>query len=383
MDFPSPLLPFDHPAVLQTALPLGGIGAGCICLNGYGGSAGLSRLRHRPCVTGLPDRHNGRAEPPSPPCALAGAKPIARLLEGPLPPEKVYNGAAHAGGYRPCGHEGLPRFLKTRFRSGYPFGHVELTDPAVPLTIGITGWSPFVPAGRCGQRPAVVQWSNTRCAIPLGGTVDFEFSFPSRSPRAFRGWERGRDPQQKSCAARGIFFDNTLPAGAETSGSASLSVVGQTRPKIKAMWLRGAWFDAISALWSEVEGGRFTTNDGQADPGWGGRNGGSVLVSGRLAPGAETTIPVVLTWFFPNSNQRYGEAGAAGGPPANTSPSPAADEGGTPAWRPFYAGHFQDAAGVADHVHRHYESLRSRTLGFQRALLLHGRTQGSVGRRFG
>ena len=110
MHFPPPLLPFHHPQVLQTALPLGGIGAGCVCLNGSGGLQDFA-LRHRPCVTGLPDRHNGRGAAFAA-LRIGGAKPVARVLEGPVPPEKVYDGALHAGGYRPCGHEGLPRFLR-------------------------------------------------------------------------------------------------------------------------------------------------------------------------------------------------------------------------------------------------------------------------------
>jgi hypothetical protein len=42
--------------LLQIAFPLGGIGAGCICLNGYGGLQDFS-IRHAPETSALADRH--------------------------------------------------------------------------------------------------------------------------------------------------------------------------------------------------------------------------------------------------------------------------------------------------------------------------------------
>ena len=38
----------------QIAFPLGGIGAGCICLNGYGGLQDFS-VRNRPALTAAPE----------------------------------------------------------------------------------------------------------------------------------------------------------------------------------------------------------------------------------------------------------------------------------------------------------------------------------------
>src|SRR4051812_42509780 len=42
----------DH--LLQIAMPMGGIGAGSICLNGHGGLQDFS-IRHKPAITALPD----------------------------------------------------------------------------------------------------------------------------------------------------------------------------------------------------------------------------------------------------------------------------------------------------------------------------------------
>ncbi|MCY3021642.1 MAG: GH116 family glycosyl hydrolase [Planctomycetota bacterium] len=140
-------------------------------------------------------------------------------------------------------------------------------------------------------------------------------------------------------------------------------------PIVKAMWLRGpAWcYEAVSALWKEVSTGTFTGNDGNTDTDTDGRNGGSVLVPCTLAPGDEITIPVVITWYFPNC---YVTAG--GVPPQDNASAPGGccrkPEAAPPPWRPYYASQWKDARDVALCVHRNYRTLRARTLAFKDAL---------------
>ena len=58
--------------------------------------------------------------------------------------------------------------------------------------------------------------------------------------------------------------------------------------------------------------------------------GGSLLVSGELAPGRSITYPVVITWHFPNIT----EASATGGVLSQVQQ----------AWHPYYATRWKDAA---------------------------------------
>ena len=351
-----PLFPFQHRRILQTAMPLGGIGAGCICLNGHGGLQDFS-IRNRPETSALPDGHTHVSDAAFALLRIGGKKPVTRLLEGPLPTGKIYDQGLQTQGYRHSGHEGLPRFRHSRFSSGYPFGRVELSDAAVPLEVDITGWSPFIPLDETA--------SSLPCAIleytlknVSRARVDAEFSFHLSHP-ACRANGESEGTRNEIIPGRGIYFFNTEPAGAESFGSASLTVIGH-RPRIKAMWMRGGWFDAISALWREVETGQFVANDGKTDAGMPGRNGGSVLVKASLAPGAQITVPVVIAWHFPNSNQSHGpkEPECVGG-----------DCCSRPKWRTFYSSLWKNAAEVAAHVHEHYGKLRSRTVAFQNALL--------------
>ena len=351
-----PIFPFTHQEIRQTALPLGGIGAGCICLNGYGGLQDFS-IRNRPATTALPDGHEHRGDAGFALLHIKGIQPVTRLIEGPLPVEKIYDQGLQAQGYRHGGYEGLPRFSRNQFQSGYPFGQVKLSNPEIPVEVQIIGWSPFIPLDEVASSLpcAILEYTlkNTSSA-----PVDCEFSY-HLGHLAEGATTHSEGTRNEVIPGRGVFFSNTEPSGEESFGSASVTVIGQ-RPKIKGTWIRGGWFDAVSALWREVETGRFTANDGREGVGNHGRNGGSVLVKAALAPGEQVTIPVVIAWHFPNSNQSHGGV---------TSECQGGDCCDSPKWKTFYSSLWKDARDVADYIHSHYRSLRERTGAFQTALL--------------
>ncbi|HSD27190.1 MAG TPA: GH116 family glycosyl-hydrolase, partial [Vicinamibacteria bacterium] len=117
----------------RVAFPLGGMGAGMLCLEGTGALSHVS-LRHHPDVFNEP-------------CVFAavsvqGEPRLARVLEGPVPSWKRFGleGSGNGAGGRTWG---LPRFGRASFLARFPFGTVTLEDDTVPLKVEITGWSPF------------------------------------------------------------------------------------------------------------------------------------------------------------------------------------------------------------------------------------------------
>src|SRR6266567_8123325 len=101
---------FTGERAAQIAMPLGGIGAGCICLNGYGGLQDFS-IRNHPSTTALPEGYSASK------AAFAilhvkGATPVTKLVEGPLPALKIYDQGLQGQGYHRTGSEGFPRFEK-------------------------------------------------------------------------------------------------------------------------------------------------------------------------------------------------------------------------------------------------------------------------------
>jgi uncharacterized protein (DUF608 family) len=359
---------FTGPDLLQIAMPMGGIGAGCICLTGEGSLQDFS-LRNRPATSAGPDGHGFT------PAAfgllhIRGESPLTRLIEGPMPVEKVYNQGLMAQGFRRGGYEGMPRFGSASFTGRYPFGRVSLEDPGVPLKVAITGWSPLIPRDDVdsGIPCALLEYTfeNTTDAA-----VTFEFSYHLSHLSPTSATIATRNEVISDASGGGVYFSNNADPNSEEWGNAALVAVGR-HPRIKAMWFRGGWFDALSVLWREASTGTFRENDGTGAESLEGRNGGSLLIEGTLEPGETVTYPVVLAWHFPNSNQRYGEApkqangltmAADCGPDCACEPATP-----PPAWRPFYAGIWKDAREVARYVAERYDSLRARTLAFTDAL---------------
>ncbi len=354
---------FSGSQAIQIAMPLGGIGAGCICLNGIGGLQDFA-LHHHPQNSALPDQW-APSESAFALLHLKGQSAITRLVEGPFPPERIYDQGLQSQGHRHSEHEGLPRFARSVFKGEYPFGEVTLSDPEIPLEIRLLGWSPFIPLDdkNSGIPCAILEYQLENVSKER---VEFEFSY--HMSHLAPGCAAGeRNSRNTVIEGQGIYFHNTESSNAEGCGSASLIVVGH-RPLIKAMWLRGGWFDSVSAIWREVSRGEFKPNDGAHGIALEGRNGGSVLISGSLAPGETVMYPIVIAWHFPNSYLRAGQlekkTEECTGAPDCCTPG----AGAQPAWRPYYVSQWPDAREVALYVSRNYENLRSRTLAFREAL---------------
>jgi uncharacterized protein (DUF608 family) len=350
---------FRNEDLLQIAMPLGGIGAGCISLNGYGALMDFS-IRNRPATSAMPDR-NVIMDAAFALLHIKGKEPVTRLIEGPVPREKIYNQGLKCHGFRESGYEGLPRFEKCSFHGEYPFGEVDLSDRKVPLRAKITGFSPFIPLDdRNSSLPvAIVEYTLTNRSKKK---VDFDFSYHMAHPAP------GTGPEDKSrndvIPGAGVFFHSVEDPKSEQFGSGAFLVVGH-KANVKGMWFRGGWFDAVSVLWREVATGTFKTNKGSDGIDTGGRNGGSILIEGSLKPGESVTYPVVIAWYFPNCHYEVGRATTEN---QECCPGGKCDpENPPPKWRPYYVSQWKDAKNVALYVRKNYDSLRDRTKAFHDA----------------
>ena len=354
---------FSGDRATQVAMPLGGIGAGCICLNGYGGVQDFS-IWNRPSTTALPEG-NTSSKAAFAILHIKGASPVTKLVEGPFAVFKIYDQGLHGQGYVRGGFEGFPRFEKCTFKGEYPFGEVQISDSKVPLQVTLMAWNPFIPLDdkNSGLPCAVLEYTlHNRSAR----TVEYEFSYHLSHLGSGCGEEESSS-RNTVIPNRGVFFHNLEKPNAEGYGSASLIAIGN-KPRIKGMWLRSSafQFDALSALWREVSTGTFTVNDGSNEIDAKGRNGGSILFEGALAPGESRTYPILIAWHFPNC---YVQAGGLPLPEAQGEVGCRSfPEGKSPLWRPYYAAVWKDAREVALYVEENYSSLRARTVAFKEAL---------------
>ena len=95
----------------RVAFPMGGMGAGMICLEGTGALSHVS-LRHGPEVFNEPVTFAA--------VCVKGEPNKARVLEGPVPDWKKFGASGSAFG--------LPRIREATFRARIPFATVALTS---------------------------------------------------------------------------------------------------------------------------------------------------------------------------------------------------------------------------------------------------------------
>jgi uncharacterized protein (DUF608 family) len=357
---------FSGEKATQVAMPLGGIGAGTVCMNGQGGLQDFA-IRSQPATSALPEDSTSN----SPEAAfgilhIKEGSGVTRLLEGPFPVFKIFDQGLQGNGLRRAGYEGFPRFAKCTFKGEFPFGEAHLSDPAIPIEVKIAGWSPFIPLDdRNSGIPCLLLDYTLHNTSHQSVSYEFSYHLSHLAP--------GCNLNQTSSLntvipGKGVFLHNSEKTNSESYGSAALTIIGHT-PRIKGMWLRSPrWtFDALSALWREVSSGKFTTNEGSNAIDTSGRNGASILLEGTLTPGESHTYPILIAWYFPNSYFQAGVrepiSGIEGAPGCRSFP-----DGKPPLWRPYYVTQWKDARDVASYVESNYTTLRLRTIQFKEAL---------------
>ncbi len=330
---------FEHERLSRVAYPLGGIGAGMICLEGSGALSSVS-IRNRPDLFNEPCIFAA--------VAVRGPKGTARVLEGPVPGWKIF-GRPDSGLGEGEHAYGLPRFRNASFTARFPFGTVSLRDPDMPLTVELTGWSPFTPGdANNSSLPAIAL--EYRFTNPTDETVDAVFSFnaknflppadaPHDSPRAVRKidggfvlWCGGTDAKPWDEAAFAV-------------------TTSEPELKVNYAWFRGGWYDALTMAWKDVASGA-AFDRAPVAPGEPPAPGATLFVPFKLAPRETRTIPLRICWYAPKTHLRHGAAGA---------PDETRIEPGDATYKPWYAERFADIEAVAAYWKDHYAELRAHT----------------------
>ena len=342
--------PYSGEHLNHVAFPLGGIGAGMICLEGTGALSHVS-LRGQPGIFNEPLMFSALCVKGANNATLA-----ARVLEGPVPGWKLFfpwgETFAGAGGGGRNKSYGLPHCREAEFRARFPFGTVTLTDPRVPLQTEITGWSPFVP-GDADASSLPVAAIEYRFSNPTGDPIEAVYSFHAQNFMAVR-------PEAGEVRATENGFVLWQPGSEQEpwQQGAFSAAVDDPKTRVNCAWFRGGWFDPLTIVWKSVAGGATPQSppivDGPPS------SGGSLYVPLHLPPGGKTVVRLRLAWHVPETSLRRG---------ADLEPDePCCSGGGNicrPAThRPWYAAAFPDIEAVTAYWRAHYDELRQESAAF-------------------
>lgn len=320
----------------QVAFPMGGIGAGMMCLEGTGALSHVS-LRNRPEMFHEPEIFAA--------ICVKGATNVARVIEGPVPDRKKFGGPGSANGAGGTSF-GLPRFRDAAFCARFPFASVGLADKELPLKVEITGWSPFEPG------------DPDNASIPVAA-LEYRFTNKtSKSREAVFSWNArnfmrvGQNQQAVKATRGGFILWGAAPNNRGWEEGAFSATVDDAAVKVNHVWFRGGWFDALTMAWKDIEEGQCIekppVDQGEASP------GGTLFVPFTLAPGDSKTIVLRFAWYVGQTDMRFGK----------DPDGEADDQLRQGKYKPWYAGRFANLNEVENYWREHYDELRQKTLRF-------------------
>lgn len=329
----------------RIAFPMGGIGAGMIALEGTGALSHIS-LKHVPDVANEPFIFSAV-------CVKGDTGNIARVLEGAVPSWKVlgtraerYLAAAAGLGGKSFG---LPRFANSSFKGRFPFGHIELRDPKIPVEADITGWSPFIPlhADDSSLPAAALEITLTnRTNAPL------ELVYSFHAPLFLAPDDSENKRVTRAQDGTGFVLEQLAGDGKPWEQASFSAVTDHPGATVDCAWFRGGWYDPISMVWNSVESGQVLDKapieEGNPSP------GASIYIPLTLHSCASKTIRIMLSWYVPESNLSQGV-------PASAEDAEGTADGASQAekyYRPWYAGKFGSMAEVTRYWLGNYERLR-------------------------
>ncbi|HPT84870.1 MAG TPA: GH116 family glycosyl hydrolase [Bacillota bacterium] len=314
----------------HVAFPMGGIGAGMLCIEGTG-SFGSVSVRHAPNIFCEPNMFAA--------VSVKSPHKSARVLEGQVPKAKYYGFKVHgfsgAGNGMPGKNYGLPRFRNCSFISRFPFAEITLSDENEPYDVEIVGYSPFVPGDAdASSLPA----ASVRYTLKnkTDSKLDAVFYFSAFQFMGLHGGEKCQlvRPIDGGFVLEQLMFDDKP----HTYGA--FAITTDTPANVNTDFYRGGWWDSFTMRWNTIEAGIVTSGAASDNR----SPGGALEIPFSIEPHSSWSVTVHMNWYVPDSNLRAG-ADLPDDPDRST-------------YKPWYAGKYGTIEEVVrDYRMRHAELL--------------------------
>ncbi len=350
---------YHGPFIDRVAFPIGGMGAGMICLEGTGCISHVS-VRNTPDIYHEPFMFGA--------ISVKGIEHGAKVLEGPVPHYKIF-GRPNTGNGAGQTSYGFPRFNHVSFQPKFPFGEVHLEDEDIPLEVGLRGWSPFIP-GDTDNSSLPVGALEYRFRNTSGRKIEAVFSYHAYNlmkieiPSEFGGRYKEGDTI-KSMKGGYILSQACLPEKPHFKGDFAIYTTDKNVVVDHSLF-RGGWFDSRTIMWQDIAQGNMP-----GDPVLENTPGASLYVPVNLEAGEEKVVPLLFAWYVPHTDIRRGpndvdmeekqkacEGGEDCCPPSYTSLF----------YEPWYSTKFSDIKRVAKYWKDNYEELKEKSTRFSEAL---------------
>jgi len=337
----------------RIAFPMGGMGAGMICLEGNACISHVS-VRHQPDLYNEPYMFGA--------IAIKGLPNGTKILEGPVQKHKIFGGP-HSGNGNSQQSYGFPRFEHAEFLARFPFGTVNLSDQDIPLKTEIKGWSPFIPADEDNSSLPVAGLEYTFTNLS-DSTLEMIFSYHSENFMRIKGeniW--GYNYPEEGHSIKKIkngfmLSQECFPDKPHYKGEFSISTLEDA--EVDYRWFRGGWYDAPTQLWKDISS--FTIPSDTATEG---SVGASLYIPIKVEPGESRTIHLLMAWHVPHSMLNFGINTSELIPPdCDPSTGCCSSEYTSQFYEPWYDEKFADIREVNKYWSDNYNHLRAESVKF-------------------
>jgi uncharacterized protein (DUF608 family) len=318
----------------RIAFPIGGMGAGMFCMEGTGAISHMS-------VQNRPEIYNE-------PCMFAaisvkGIENGTKVLEGQVPGWKKF-GIPNSGNGSAGASYGFPRFENARFLARFPFAVIDLHDNDIPLEITLTGWSPFIPTDPDNSSLPVgaIEYSFKNLTSK---DVEAVFSYSSRN---FMSQPNGNN-RIKELPEGFILSEEGVKNKPESAGDFAV-FTNEPGTEVDYCWFRGGWWDPLTMAWNTIQKSEYKTNpqvESRAP-------GTTLFVPFTLAAGDTKTIRLMIAWYVPDTNLRYGKDSEEVENEVCEDPNCSCN---LPYYKPWYSGKFAGINEVVNYWKTNYDDL--------------------------
>ena len=298
-----PLRSYTGEVAREVAFPLGGIGTGTVSL-GARGELRDWEIFNRPAKRRiLPSTFVALWVKPD------GEAPLIRVVESaPQPPFGGWNGFSHESG------QGLPHFQQTTLSGKYPIATVDFEDRALPVTVSLDAFTPFVPLNvDDSSLPAVIfkyritnrshKPTKVSLAFSLLNAVGYDGkAFLDSNEHPGFGKNRNTFRKEHASGAEVAGLDLTsekYATGDPLHGSMALLTTCPSFTK-RTSCVEDEWWDCNQTWVSEfTTSGRFQDSAPSEITPDGTTGYGTLAPFAHLSAGESITITFVLAWYFP------------------------------------------------------------------------------------
>ncbi len=337
----------------EIAFPLGGIGSGCVSLNGNGNlvdweifNAPNKNSRHGFSHFAIKAESDGEVLD-------------SRVLHGDL--LAPYSGETNAKflgiGFGPPREYlmGLPHFRKSTFIGEFPYATILFEDPSFPGKVKLTAFNPFIPLNEDDSSiPGAffeIEVENT-----TNKEIIYSIAFTTKNPFGVK--ESVNIYEQKDA-----IHSLNLKSNVQTEEGGMSIATDAKEVSYQEYWYRGAWFDNLAVYWQDfVKNGPLKNRKAEgtiAPTPLQTSDHGTLSAKVNCAPKKATSVKYVVTWNFPTCSkswQQQEETICCG------------NEKSTETWKNYYATLFKDSQDSAQYSLKNWDRLHQETLKFKNTL---------------